>query len=137
MRKILIILLLFVLCACSTKNVSFVNPVKDGQLVSSFDESKGVKSIAIRPNDLLNETKVLASEDGKVISIDKRADNTMVIEIKHCGGYETVYSGVKDLTIELNDVVKKGEILGYLNDRLDFVIIKDGQRLNDSFEYLS
>ena len=96
-------------------------------------------SISIRPESLIEDTKVISSEEGKVVSIEKRADRNNVIVIENTNGYKTVYSGVDDVTVSINKTVEKGEQLGYLNNlsRLDFVIIKDNERLKNSSEYIN
>ena len=97
-------------------------------------QNKGIYSISIRLESLIEDTKVISSEEGKVISIDTRADKNNVIIIEHTNGYKTMYSGVTDVTVSINKTVEKGEQLGYLNNlsRLDFVIIKDNERLKNS-----
>ena len=139
MKKILVLLSVLLLCSCSSKNLSFINPINNGKVVSDFDENKGVYSISIRPESLIEDTKVISSEEGKVVSIEKRADRNNVIVIEHTNGYKTVYSGVDDVTVSINKTVEKGEQLGYLNNlpRLDFVIIKDNERLKNSSEYIN
>ncbi|MDY5998177.1 MAG: M23 family metallopeptidase [Erysipelotrichaceae bacterium] len=139
MKKILVLLSVLLLCSCSSKNLSFINPINNGKVVSEFDENKGVYSISIRPESLIEDTKVISSEEGKVISIDTRADKNNVIIIEHTNGYKTMYSGVTDVTVSINKTVEKGEQLGYLNNlsRLDFVIIKDNERLKNSSEYIT
>lgn len=139
MKKILVLLSVLLLCSCSSKNLSFINPINNGKVVSEFDENKGVYSISIRPESLIEDTKVISSEEGKVISIDTRADKNNVIIIEHTNGYKTMYSGVTDVTVSINKTVEKGEQLGYLNNlsRLDFVIIKDNERLKNSSEYIN
>ena len=139
MKKILVLLIVLLLCSCSSKNLSFINPINNGKVVSDFDENKGVYSISIRPESLIEDTKVISSEEGKVVSIEKRADRNNVIVIEHTNGYKTVYSGVDDVTVSINKTVEKGEQLGYLNNlsRLDFVIIKDNERLKNSSEYIN
>ena len=139
MKKILVLLSVLLLCSCSSKNLSFINPINNGKVVSDFDENKGVYSISIRPESLIEDTKVISSEEGKVDSIEKRADRNNVIVIEHTNGYKTVYSGVDDVTVSINKTVEKGEQLGYLNNlsRLDFVIIKDNERLKNSSEYIN
>ena len=139
MKKILVLLSVLLLCSCSSKNLSFINPINNGKVVSDFDENKGVYSISIRPESLIEDTKVISSEEGKVVSIEKRADRNNVIVIEHTHGYKTVYSGVDDVTVSINKTVEKGEQLGYLNNlsRLDFVIIKDNERLKNSSEYIN
>lgn len=139
MKKILVLLSVLLLCSCSSKNLSFINPINNGKIVSDFDENKGIYSISIRPESLIEDTKVISSEEGKVISIDTRADKNNVIIIEHTNGYKTMYSGVTDVTVSINKTVEKGEQLGYLNNlsRLDFVIIKDNERLKNSSEYIN
>ena len=139
MKKILVLLSVLLLCSCSSKNLSFINPINNGKVVSDFDENKGVYSISIRPESLIEDTKVISSEEGKVVRIEKRADRNNVIVIEHTNGYKTVYSGVDDVTVSINKTVEKGEQLGYLNNlsRLDFVIIKDNERLKNSSEYIN
>lgn len=139
MKKILVLLSVLLLCSCSSKNLSFINPINNGKVVSDFDENKGIYSISIRPESLIEDTKVISSEEGKVVSIEKRADRNNVIVIEHTNGYKTVYSGVDDVTVSINKTVEKGEQLGYLNNlsRLDFVIIKDNERLKNSSEYIN
>lgn len=139
MKRILVLLSVLLLCSCSSKNLSFINPINNGKVVSDFDENKGIYSISIRPESLIEDTKVISSEEGKVISIDTRADKNNVIIIEHTNGYKTMYSGVTDVTVSINKTVEKGEQLGYLNNlsRLDFVIIKDNERLKNSSEYIN
>ena len=139
MKKILVLLSVLLLCSCSSKNLSFINPINNGKVVSDFDENKGVYSISIRPESLIEDTKVISCEEGTVVSIEKRADRNNVIVIEHTNGYKTVYSGVDDVTVSINKTVEKGEQLGYLNNlsRLDFVIIKDNERLKNSSEYIN
>lgn len=139
MKKILVLLSILLLSSCSSKKLSFISPINNGKVVSEFDENKGVYSISIRPESLIEDTKVISSEEGKVVSIEKRADRNNVIVIEHTNGYKTVYSGVDDVTVSINKTVEKGEQLGYLNNlsRLDFVIIKDNERLKNSSEYIN
>ena len=70
MKKILVLLSVLLLCSCSSKNLSFINPINNGKVVSDFDENKGVYSISIRPESLIEDTKVISSEEGKVVSIE-------------------------------------------------------------------
>ncbi|MGN0993065.1 MAG: peptidoglycan DD-metalloendopeptidase family protein [Intestinibacter sp.] len=139
MKKLLVLLSILLLSSCSSKKLSFISPINNGKVVSEFDENKGVYSISIRPESLIEDTKVISSEEGKVVSIEKRADRNNVIVIEHTNGYKTVYSGVDDVTVSINKTVEKGEQLGYLNNlsRLDFVIIKDNERLKNSSEYIN
>ena len=37
-------------------------------------QNKGIYSISIRPESLIEDTKIISSEEGKVISIDTLAD---------------------------------------------------------------
>ena len=50
MKKILVLLSVLVLCSCSSKNLSFINPINNGKIVSDFDENKGIYSISISEN---------------------------------------------------------------------------------------
>ena len=132
--KLIYALACVLLLSTTSTDLTFINPINDGEIVSDFEEAKGIKSVSIRPDNLLIDNEVIASEDGTVTSIDKRADNAFVVVVQHADNYQTMYSGLTSVELQIDDDVKQGDIIGNLGDntRLDFVIIKDNVRLENT-----
>ncbi len=57
--------------------------------------------------------KVVTTAAGKVVDI-KRIENSIQVRIKHSYGYETVYNGLANINVQLQDKVSKGETIGFL-----------------------
>lgn len=132
--KLVYALVSVLLLSTTSTDLTFINPINDGNIISDFDEIKGIKSITIRPENLLIDNEVIASEDGVVILIDTRPDNSYVVVIQHADNYQTMYSGLSNVDVKLDDTIKQGSTIGSLGDRtrLSFVIIKDGIRLENT-----
>lgn len=118
---------------------TFINPIKDGEVVRDFDAEKGYKRIAISNDDIKN-AEVLVSCDGKVKNIDKRLNGTYDVTITHEDGYITMYIDMGKVNFEVGSEVKQGDVLGKVSDNmkyLEFVIIKDNKRLENTKDLIT
>jgi len=91
---------------------------------------------------------VIAHSDGKIITIQDGLSNMKgsvgtlaygnYIKIKHQNGYYTLYAHLQnDLPVKKNQIIKKGQIIGYMSDsgnaygkHLHFEVYKENQRIN-------
>ena len=60
------------------------------------------------------ETQVSSIFDGQVINISNVSNNNLTIIIKHDGDYYSVYSGLRNTSISLNDYVSTNQNIGTL-----------------------
>lgn len=64
--------------------------------------------------------------DGEVMTVVCNRKNEYTVRVLHNGGYESVYSGLKDVAVEENDWIKAGQPLGYSSGFSAFELRKDG-----------
>ncbi len=94
------------------KDSTFASPVLRKKVVTShFGWRKGAahKGIDI---DLWTGDKVLAMLDGKVRYVKWHSAHGNVVVIRHNSGLETVYAHLSKQLIQVNDSVKKGQVIG-------------------------
>lgn len=118
--------------------IGIASPIDDGILFTDFNEENGFRHITIRNENLLNEyTDILASEDGKVITLGVTPNDKYYVVIQHGDGYLTKYSRLSSLNISLKDEVSKHDVIGQsIENKVEFIIIKDGERLANTSEIL-
>ena len=86
-----------------------------------------------------NKFDCIAIMDGKVVNI--KEDNILgnIIEIEHEDGYHTVYESVSEITVNVGDPVKQGDIIAKSGPNkleqekencLHFEVYKDGSLIN-------
>ncbi|MCI5774117.1 MAG: M23 family metallopeptidase [Erysipelotrichaceae bacterium] len=117
----------------------FINPIEDGEVVREFDEKKGYRRIAISDEDI-TKANVRVSCDGKVKNIDKRLNGTYDVTIEHDDGYLSMYIDMGEVNYAVGSEVKQGDTLGKVKDNMDyleFVIIKDNVRLENTKELIT
>ena len=85
-------------------------------------------------------TEILACGDGIVQFAGPKGAYGNYIEIAHEGGYITAYSHMNSICVRVNDVVKKGDIIGYAGKtgnatgvHLHLEVKKNGKNLNPAF----
>ncbi len=57
---------------------------------------------------------VQATAPGIVVAVNKEANFTYTVRIRHNFGYETVYKGLENVTVSQEEKVNKGENMGYV-----------------------
>lgn len=60
-------------------------------------------------------TEVKAMYDGTVIKADSTFNNGYFVTVDHGGGVIATYASIKDLEVREGDVVKQGDVLGYVS----------------------
>tara|TARA_B100001093_G_scaffold520428_1_gene615788 strand:- start:2674 stop:3651 length:978 start_codon:yes stop_codon:yes gene_type:complete len=83
-------------------------------------------------------TPVYAASDGKVIRVDSRSSGYgKHIRIDHGFGYVTLYAHLSKYNVRRNQIVKKGDIIGFVGNtgrsqapHLHYEVIKDKKRVN-------
>ncbi len=85
-------------------------------------------------------TKVMAAANGKVtdIAVNEETGNTITFDLGN--GYEAVYGQLKEIPLEVGDVVETNEVIGYVSEptkyyttegsNLYFQLLKDGDPVN-------
>lgn len=118
----------------SDKPKDFISPVKDGVVTIDYDEERGLKCIHLRSDDqMASSVDVLASADGTISQIVKKANDTYSVLIEHEDGYSTLYGGLETVNYEENDKVKQEDIIGNTKvNSISFVIIHDDIRLENT-----
>jgi len=65
-------------------------------------------------------TPIYATGDGKVVEVNgskrSRVGFGLVVKIDHGFGYETVYAHLDAFNVQLGQVVKRGDIIGYVGN---------------------
>ena len=116
------------------------------------DENEQEKSIIYYENTYMqssgifyvsnNSFDVVASLEGTVTSITEDDLLGKIVEIKHDNGLETLYEGLNEINVKVNDNVKAGTKIGtsgssnlFKDDAngLYFEIISDGKNINPNF----
>ncbi len=145
MRKIINFLFISVLlcanCAIVHADPEFTTPIDDGKVILDYNEKSGFQKIAIQDQDAINDlsdTMVKASADGIISGIYKNiAQGTYSIVIDHGNGYQTLYSGLEKIDVELDAQIDQNTVIAQAkNNKIEFIIIKDGQRLSSTKELL-
>ena len=83
-------------------------------------------------------TPIYAASDGKVLRADSRSSGYgKHIRIEHGFGYVTLYAHLNKYNVKRNQLVKKGDIIGFVGNtgrsqapHLHYEVIKDGKRVN-------
>ena len=83
-------------------------------------------------------TPIYAASDGKVLRADSRSSGYgKHIRIEHGFGYVTLYAHLNKYNVKRNQIVKKGDIIGFVGNtgrsqapHLHYEVIKDGKRVN-------
>jgi len=80
---------------------------------------------------------VIASADGKVLSVTDESGYGKRVTVKHAGGIITTYSHMNSISVEPNNRVKAGDIIGTIGStgkstgpHLHFEMIKEGQKID-------
>lgn len=103
-----------------TNNPKFYPPLKNFVVVSTFGEHSHSKypSIVYKNDgvDLTSvEDNVYLAEDGILISIIKTKKNGYILVFKHNDNLFTVYSNIYTYNCKLNQLYKKGSIIGKIS----------------------
>jgi murein DD-endopeptidase MepM/ murein hydrolase activator NlpD len=93
--------------------------------------------------DITGNRNIVAADNGRVISTGYRNDYGNYITIDHLNGYETMYAHLSKISVNVGQIVEKGErigIMGATGDafgvHLHFEIHKDGG-LQNPLKYLN
>ena len=70
--------------------------------------------------------EVLNCLDGEIMTVVRNRKNEYTVRVLHDGGYESVYSGLKDVAVEENNWIKAGQPLGMTSGFAAFELRKDG-----------
>ena len=79
---------------------------------------------------------VSACQNGEVMTIVMNGEDAYTLRLVHDDGYESVYSGVGDLSVQEGAQVKAGERLGSARETAAFELRKDGISVLPTFGYL-
>jgi murein DD-endopeptidase MepM/ murein hydrolase activator NlpD len=91
-------------------------------------------------------TPVYATGDGKVVEVNgskrSRVGFGLVVKIDHGFGYETVYAHLDAFNVQLGQVVKRGDIIGYVGNsggstapHLHYEVHRNGSAVNPQYYY--
>lgn len=145
MKKLLVLCVLFAMSFSAvwaqSDDSNFISPFEDGKVLVEYNEKTGYKNVQLGAKDMLQEeSDVLASADGEVVLLKKvyRGDKEVyTVIIEHDNGYQTKYSGLSDVDVQFEDEVSQRDVIGSSdNNKIDFVIIKDGNRLDNTGELI-
>lgn len=103
-------------------------PVKSGTIMRKFGENLNEKlktvtinyGIDIKTNE---DAQVLAVAEGLVSAVDWIPGFGSVVIITHSNNYRTVYGHIADLTVSEGTKVKRGTVIGKVNESLEGNII--------------
>lgn len=86
--------------------------------------------IVLKPNK--NDAQVYNVMDGKVIYAEDMPGLKKVVVVEHANSMHTIYSMLDKIapTLKKGFVVKRGYVIGRVNDRLNLEIVKDGKHIN-------
>ena len=76
---------------------------------------------------------IAACSDAEVMTIVKNRDDEYTVRLLHDGGYESIYSGLTDISVAQYDQVLTGDILGQAAGCAAFELRKDGLSVNPDF----
>ena len=80
--------------------------------------------------------QMTACSDGDVMTIVKNHDDEYTVRVVHDGGYESVYSGLCDVTVGQFDRVQAGYTIGNCENGLAFEWRKDGLSIEPQFQMI-
>ncbi|MDF2544690.1 MAG: hypothetical protein K0S47_4408 [Herbinix sp.] len=69
-------------------------------------------------------TEVKASADGVVSGIETDEETGLTVTMNIGDGYSLVYGQLKDVTLEVGDVVKEGSVIGAINEPTKYYIVE-------------
>ena len=123
----------------NTSNVLY--PPLHGKIANSYTEAlKGVEieAAAAEPG---NPIVVKAMDAGQVIEVTLSENNTYRIVVQHANDLSSVYSGLQEADVRLNDWVQGGQPVGTLSaeeqENLLYFAIKKGDRFIDPTDVIS
>ena len=71
--------------------------------------------------------------DGEVMTVLKNRDDSFTVRVLHDAGYESVYSGLEEVSVSQFDRVLAGERIGSSEDGMAFELRKDGLSVQPQF----
>ena len=103
-------------------------PVTKGKIVRKFGENENTKLKTITLNygidiETARNAEVYAVAEGVVSAIDWIPGYGSVLILTHKGNFRTVYGHLSGISVDEGDVVFGGDLLGYVNERLEGNII--------------
>ena len=134
--------------------VTFGLPMQNATIIKDYTDTKLEYNATLdrweahfyidMTSDNLNVYSVL---DGKVLSVDYDYLTGYVVKVQHDDGFVSCYGSLNDkVTVEVGDIVKKGDKLGIASsmasssskygDHLEFTLLKDDKKV-DPNNYLS
>ncbi|MBP1996793.1 M23 family metallopeptidase [Paenibacillus eucommiae] len=114
----------------STENRTYFIPAQ-GKISSLFDAEHAGLRLQTRPED-----PVYALDTGQVIFSGIKEDTGLTVIIRHPGGIQSLYGGLGEKRVEVNDWIKGGEPIGKVlpgedsTGSLWFAVSKDGHFIN-------
>lgn len=86
--------------------------------------------VVLKPNK--NDAQVYNVMDGKVIYAEDMPGLKKVVVVEHANSMHTIYSMLDKIapTLKKGFVVKRGYVIGRVNDRLNLEIVQDGKHIN-------
>ena len=76
---------------------------------------------------------VMACSDGEVMTVVQNRNDEYTVRILHENGYESVYSGLVDVSASVFDHVLAGEQIGQAGNGIAFELRKDGLSVMPEF----
>lgn len=70
--------------------------------------------------------EIAASADGEVMSVISNRDGEHTVRILHQDGYESIMSGLCDVTVAVGDMVECGQRIGVSSGLMGYELRKDG-----------
>ncbi len=96
------------------------SPIKFGRISSHYNMRRYIKFYGrIKPHlgtDFAAPigTPIMSTANGVVVESTKRGGNGNYVKIKHNGTYSTQYLHMKKRAVKVGDVVKQGQVIGYI-----------------------
>ena len=121
----------------SESETQFLMPVR-GIIIRNFEPGpNGFEGIDIAAPE---GAEVVAAGDGRVVLVSRSTDGTAILLILHEDNIYSVYANLKDIQIEENDSVRRGQPIGSIagggKDHLHFEI-RIGTEATDPLPYIS
>jgi len=129
------------------QNITFTTPIKTGRISSKF----GMRLHPFKKKEMhhdgvdvasAKDTPVYAASDGHVSFAEKKGNYGKLIVINHTAGFQTRYAQLSEIKVELEQQVKKGELIGLVGSsgtstapHLHFELRKDKEPI-DPQEYI-
>lgn len=76
--------------------------------------------------EFVQAERVAACGSGDIMTVVKNRNDEYTVRLLHSNGYESIYSGLKEVSFAEDDRVSAGDILGNANGRVSFELRKDG-----------